>query len=219
MNGVVTLRTTINGLIINMKNDCEFDSIVESLVKKVDSAGRFFNGASLNVKYKGRELTKFEEDTIHKLLLDKTGADIKCFTKYSEKEKEMKGKDKLKMKKFFFKDIEEGITKFYRGTIRSGQLIDFDGNVVIIGDINPGGEIVATGNIIVLGILRGIVHAGADGNKEAYVISLKLDPVQLRIADIITRAPDSKVSLENTLPEIAYVKDDTIYIETFLSSR
>jgi septum site-determining protein MinC len=220
MNAVVTLRTTINGLIINMNNDCEFESIVDSLMKKVDSAGKFFNGASLNVKYKGRELTKYEEDTIQRLLQDKTGADIRCFTKYTEEKKKIaRGKDKLKMSKFYFKDIEEGMTKFFRGTVRSGQLIDFDGNIVIIGDINPGGEVIASGNIIVLGSLRGIVHAGADGNKEAYVISLKLDPVQLRIADIITRSPDSKVNMENTLPEIAYIRDDTIYIETFLSGR
>jgi alcohol dehydrogenase YqhD (iron-dependent ADH family) len=112
MNGVVTFRTTINGLIINMQNDCEFESIVENLNKKVASAGKFFKGASLNVKYKGRDLSKVEEDTIHKLLQNKTGAEIKCFKKYTEKEeKVIKGKDKLRMSKYFFKDIEEGITK------------------------------------------------------------------------------------------------------------
>lgn len=115
-----------------------------------------------------------------------------------------------------FKGIDEGITKFCRGTVRSGQMIDFNGNVIIIGDVNPGGEIKATGNIIVLGSLKGLVHAGSDGNKKAIVVSLNLQPTQLRIAGIITRPPDEKGSKGLIIPELAYIKDDKIYIERFL---
>jgi septum site-determining protein MinC len=125
------------------------------------------------------------------------------------------------MNNFFFKGIDQGPAKFYRGTVRSGQLISYEGNLVVIGDVNPGGEVVATGNIIVMGSLRGMVHAGADGNKEAIVVAFNLQPMQLRIADVITRSPDEK-ELKNTftfIPELAYVKDDIVYIERYLPQR
>ena len=74
----------------------------------------------------------------------------------------------------------------------------------------------ATGNVIVMGSLRGIVHAGADGNKESVVAALNLQPTQLRIADVITRSPDVKENKTVLIPEMAFVKDDLVYIERFL---
>ena len=88
----------------------------------------------------------------------------------------------------------------------------YEGNVVVIGDANPGSEIVASGNIVVFGALRGMVHAGADGNRDAIIAALKLAPTQLRIGDIITRCPDTSEEIE-FLPEIALVKDGIIYVE------
>ena len=88
-----------------------------------------------------------------------------------------------------------------------------EGNLVIIGDINPGAELIAAGNIVVMGSLRGIVHAGCDGNRDAIVSALYLQPTQLRIADIITRSPDGEAKITEPIPEIASIKDGRIYIE------
>ena len=205
----VSFKTTVNGLIIDMNKECDFQSILEQIENKILSAGKFFDGASLTVKYRGRELTTFEESKVHSLLLDKTGAEIKVFDKFNENDiSEVNDdvKEQIKGKKDFFKDIEEGITKFCKGTIRSGQLIKYDGNVVVVGDVNPGGVIIANGNVVVIGNLRGIVHAGADGNKMAYIIALNINPVQIRIANIITRSPDERFVNDSGLksPEIAY---------------
>ena len=117
-------------------------------------------------------------------------------------------------------DLDECMTKYYRGTLRSGRLISYDGNVVIIGDINPGAEVEATGNIIVLGNVRGIVHAGAGGNKDASVIAINFAPTQLRVADVITRRAERRggVNSGNT-PEIAYLRGDSIIIEPLNSSH
>ena len=127
-----------------------------------------------------------------------------------------RARDKLKMKLLYFRDLEEGMTRFYRGTVRSGTLVSYEGNVVVLGDVNPGGEVVAAGNVVVMGSLRGMVHAGADGNKEAIVAALSLQPTQLRIADVITRPPDTGQPRKGLLPEIAFVRDDMVYIEPFL---
>ncbi|HHW48986.1 MAG TPA: septum site-determining protein MinC [Clostridiaceae bacterium] len=219
----VTFKATINGLILILKEDDDFQDIYDQIDKKMASAGKFFKDASIIVKYRGKKLSAHEEDKIRELMASKTGAEIKSF-KYDIQEIHKTHSDnnaqtskKFSLKKFsYFNGIKEGQTKFYRGTVRSGQLISYDGNLVVLGDVNPGGEIEATGNVIVMGSLRGVVHAGADGNREAIVAALNLEPTQLRIADIITRSPDEKENKSTYIPEIAYVKDDTVYIERFL---
>lgn len=102
-------------------------------------------------------------------------------------------------------------------TLRSGQSIQYNGNVVVMGDVNPGAEVVATGNIIIMGVLRGVVHAGAAGNEEALVLAFRLQPTQLRIASHITRPPDGE-SLESDQPELARIKNGVVTIEAFNTS-
>jgi len=220
---VVTFKATVNGLYLILREEDEFESIVEQIEKKLAAAGRFFKGASLSVKYRGKKLSKDEEEKILQLMAKNMGAEIKSFEEDTTEpvETQNSGQDKpqrLKLKKFHFKGIDEGITKFYRGTVRSGQLVSFDGNLVVIGDVNPGGEVSATGNVVVMGALRGNVHAGADGNKEAIVVALNLQPMLLKIADVITRSPDpdEKEFKGAAVPELAFVKDGRVYIESFL---
>ena len=95
-----------------------------------------------------------------------------------------------------------------RRTLRSGQSLRHPGDVVIIGDINPGAEAVAGGNIIVWGRVRGIVHAGALGNEDAVICALDLAPTQLRIASIIARTPDERPG--KPVPEMAVIRDEQI---------
>jgi septum site-determining protein MinC len=219
----VAFKGTVNGLTIVLKEEEEFDSLLQLIDKKIAAAGKFFKGASLDVKYRGRQLSKEQEKRVLELMAAKSGAKIKSFTEEPSEpikpqaDPKAEPGNRVELKRFFFKGIKEGSTKFYRGTVRSGQLISFDGNLVVIGDINPGGEVVATGNVIVMGALRGIVHAGADGNREAIVVANNLQPPQLRIADVITRSPDGgEISRSNAVPELAFVKGEMVYIERFL---
>ncbi len=99
-------------------------------------------------------------------------------------------------------------------TLRSGQAIHYQGNVVIMGDVNPGAEVIASGNIVVLGHLRGLVHAGAEGDQSAIVTAFKLEPIQLRIANHITRAPDGE-KWHPVNPEIAKIKNGVVIIDKF----
>ncbi len=89
------------------------------------------------------------------------------------------------------RETEKLPTLYIQRTLRSGQTLTSDGNVVVIGDVNPGSEIVAKGDITVWGILGGIAHAGSDGNKYAKIRALKMNAIQLRIADTFARRPDS----------------------------
>lgn len=116
-------------------------------------------------------------------------------------------------------DIElEGFpTKYIKQTIRSGQVINYEGNIVIIGDCHPGCEITAFGDITVWGILSGIAHAGAGGNQKAKVRALKMNAIQLRIANCYSRRPDSlnTVYIEKTnsyTPEEARIVNNEIVV-------
>ncbi len=105
-------------------------------------------------------------------------------------------------------------TILIRRTLRSGQNFYYQGNVVVIGDINPGAELVAKGDIVVMGQMRGMVHAGSEGDESATVMAFRLQPTQLRIANHITRPPDGEV-VESTVPEIARIRDGMVTIENY----
>jgi septum site-determining protein MinC len=103
---------------------------------------------------------------------------------------------------------------YLRQTLRSGQAISHKGQLVIIGDVNPGAEVMAEGDITVWGALRGIAHAGIGGNTRAEIRALRLQPVQLRIAHAIARAPDRprKNFSTHSGPETARIVNGTIRI-------
>lgn len=109
-------------------------------------------------------------------------------------------------------------TLYIRRTLRSGQSISSDGNITVIGDVNPGAEIIAKGDVTVWGVLSGIAHAGSDGNNFARIRALKLNPVQIRIGEIFARRPDTvnipyiQKSSEFT-PEEAYTSNGNIIIK------
>ena len=98
-------------------------------------------------------------------------------------------------------------TLYLRKTIRSGQSISSDGNIVVIGDVNPGAEIIAKGDITVWGILGGIAHAGSDGNNYSRIRALKLNPVQIRIGEVFARRPDT-VNLPYIQKSSEYVPEE-----------
>ena len=103
-----------------------------------------------------------------------------------------------------------------RHGLRSGQVIHYTGDVAIFGDVNPGAEIVAGGTILVLGALRGMVHAGSNGDDEAIVLAFDLRPTQLRIGRHITFPTDSPNRAVGVYsPQIAWVRDETIHIEPY----
>ncbi len=96
-------------------------------------------------------------------------------------------------------------------TLRSGQAVRHPGHVVVIGDVNPGAEIVAGGHVVVWGRLRGTVHAGAQGDEGALICALRLAPTQLRIADVVARSPEN--AEEPDAPEVARLRDGQIVVE------
>jgi len=193
----ITFKLTRNGLIIVLDDNLDFATIKRLLKKKLEESKEFFQGAILKTTIRGRDLEKYELEELRKLISSETG--------FEDIEEDVVTFD-------WNKNIVEGKTKFYRGTMRSGNQIDYKGNVVVMGDVNPGAEIIATGNIIITGALKGTVHAGCKGNRNAIVSANGIHPTQLRIADLITVSPGDDIKAPN-IYETAYIKDNNIYIE------
>jgi len=193
----VTFKLTKNGLVIVLDDNLDFLTIKRLLKKKLEESKEFFQGAILKTTIKGRELEKYELEELRKLISSETG--------FSEIEEDVVTFD-------WSKNTMEGKTKFYRGTIRSGNQINYKGNVVVMGDVNPGAEVIATGNIIITGVLKGTAYAGSKGNRNAIVSAKGIYPTQLRIADLITVSPKDTLEKVNNF-ETAYIKDNNIYID------
>lgn len=98
------------------------------------------------------------------------------------------------------------------GILRSGQVLHHNGNLLYLGDVNPGGTITCSGDIYILGSLRGMAHAGVDGNEEAIIAASLMSPTQLRIADIISRPPDEWETRESSM-EFAYLTNGAMQID------
>jgi len=102
---------------------------------------------------------------------------------------------------------------FYKGNLRSGQVLESDKSIILLGDVKPGAHVTSNGNVLVLGSLQGNVFAGASGNRKAFVVALDMQPVQVRIDDFIARAPDKPEKNRERTPKIAFLEGDNIYIE------
>jgi septum site-determining protein MinC len=112
------------------------------------------------------------------------------------------------------KGIDDETALWVHKTIRSGTRIEFAGHVVILGDVNPGAEVIAGGSVIIWGRLRGVVHAGAQGNRQSVVCALDLSPTQLRVAGEIAIAPERRSKPQ---PEIVRIKDGHLQAEPWTS--
>ena len=106
----------------------------------------------------------------------------------------------------------ESNARYIRRSVRSGQRIEHDGHLVVCGDVNPGSEVMAAGDIVVLGNLRGVAHAGCFGDETARIVALSLRPPQMRIASRIARAPENEKGNKELRPEVARIEDGEIQV-------
>lgn len=194
--GIKIKGITVPALLITFDEKLSFEENLKELEEKLSSA--FFKSSLAILDLNGLNLSDEEKKTVEDIL-KKHNTELLSYRL---------GKEKKEERKYQNKNL-----KIVNKTVRSGQKIEFKGDILILGDVNPDAYIVASGNIIVMGALRGVAHAGADGNEDAQIVALKLIPQQLRIAHYYTRSPDDEKIELPEYPERAYVKDNKIYVE------
>ena len=214
----VVLKGTRKGLSIYTAHPTQMTEILQAAEEKLKAGKPFFEGATVNLTFIGREFQPEEQRQLLQLFSQYMIPGTVEFSAESIPIPSPREAHPTEDSYDSFEGIEEGMTRFVRGTVRSGQRIFYEGNVVIIGDVNPGGEVIAGGNILVVGTLRGIAHAGATGNHSAVVASYSLQPTQLRIAGYITRAPEGETG-KPAYPEVAFIREDQLFIEPYLPGK
>ena len=206
-----------DGIHIVLDNELNFEELSEILSEKVKDATKFFGGTKTSIVFSGRTLSEQEESQLLAIIAERSTLDISFVTAAQNTGthtviEKIPPRVEVEIEKLV--SATDNMTHFHMGGLRSGQAIRYAGSIIVIGDVNPGAEIIAEGNIIVIGTLRGLVHAGCMGNANCFVVALNLYPTQLRISDIITYIPDElKKNSKKTLnPSHAFIKDEQIYV-------
>lgn len=198
MASVFSFQAVSDGVVMNFRDGSSFGSIKKAISLHAAEAADFFTGVNLYLNLSGLELAYEQLEELMEIVKKYNQVNKIYFTaKKIEKEE---------------KDVSDSKAVIINRTLRSGQRVKHQANVVIVGDINPGAEVIAGGDVIVFGRLRGVVHAGASGREESQVAALKLNPTQLRIASLIARSPDDNDS-SKLEAERAYIEDDQIMVE------
>ena len=211
MDNLVIIKGNKHGIVVVMDENIPFDELKEALAEKFRSASKFFDKANMAVSFEGRKISASEEKEILDIIAANSELNIICVV----------DNDKLRdeyYKKAVDTKLEELSThtgQFYKGTLRSDQVLESESSIIILGDVNPGARVISTGNVVVLGSLKGLVFAGANGNQDSFVVALEMAPMQIRIGDVIARSGDAAPLKpgRNIDPKIAFVDDNNIYIE------
>jgi len=221
----VVLKGGRDGVAVIIDEGATIDAAIRDLRAKLSHAGSFFKGAAFRLEAGRRTLTLAERDALSSTmeefgikLRESGGANGVGDEVETPSVVEPRNQRPLRGSSDAVGSTLSGgedQTLLVKRTIRSGQRIDYEGNVVVMGDVNAGAVVMSTGDIVVLGSLRGLAHAGAQGNDDAVVMAFRLEPTQLRISQYISRPPDEGGPRPDG-PEVARVRNGVIQIEAYV---
>jgi len=214
---LIDIKGIRDGLLVKL-GDAPWPDLQVALINAIDERQAFFKGARLALDV-GSQVLRVAELAALRELLSERG--IFLWAVLSESSVSEQTAQNLGLATRISKPRPEAARSapeagadekalWLAHTLRSGVRVEFPGHVVVMGDVNPGAEIVAGGSIVVWGRLRGVVHAGAQGEASAVVCALELSPTQLRIAGEIAVSPKRKGKIQ---PEIARLQDGVLVAE------
>ena len=202
-NNCVSVNLKKDQIVIKIAEDAEQKRIISELSRKISDLKKLYKDEKTPIRIVGKVLKNKEIDEIQELIKEKI---------YVEIDFDMpKSLGLSSITRTFKQEIAISETKFHRGSLRSGQRLETEGSIVIIGDVNSGAEVIASDNIVVVGTLRGLAHAGAKGNKNAIIAAGKLDAVQIRISNIVKEIDRDEEPLHKQA--YIFVDNDKIVID------
>ncbi len=211
MSSFIVIKGKKDRLEVNLNSDIKFSELCGHLEKKIAEARVFIGKSSYAIEFVGRALTKQEENRLISIIT--TGSDINITYVFSEKKRE---------KENLIKSIsQEGMTYFYHGTLRSGKDLEYNGNIVLIGDVNPGAVIKAKGNVLIIGHLNGTVYAGLSGDAKCFIAAMFFNPIQLTIASKTLTGIQKEILDTNKVNKkskfkFARIKNENIKVEEWV---
>jgi septum site-determining protein MinC len=211
----VVIKGNRNGITVVLDENMEYAQLKLQIAEKFEASSKFFGNANMALAFEGRRLSPAQQLEVMDIIMSSSDLNIVCIVDDDSTQDEKFQKAIEASKKEEPPAPDSG--QFYKGTLRSGQVLEAEGSIIVLGDVNPGGRIIAAGNVIVLGSLRGNVVAGVNGNENCFVVALEMNPMQIKIGEVIARCSDSAPKKKNKVkgvePKIAYVEEGNIYIE------
>lgn len=177
MNNIKIIQKS-DEIVLNVNIIAELQEVVEELETKLPKLREFYKTSEIPIRVTGKLFTESEIEILTKLIKSSIDVEVK-FDDVSD----LLGLHAIK--KTFQTNTEISETKFIQNSIRSGQKEEYPGSLVICGDVNAGGEVIAGGNVMVIGSLRGVAHAGANGNMMAIISANSIDVTQIRIGNLV----------------------------------
>lgn len=204
MKNCINVSQKNNLVVIKINPEAKIEDIIPQIRKKVIQLQKIYKDEKTTpIMVTGKVLKNKEIDEVEEIIKSRLDVEVDF-----DMPKEL---GLHNIKRTFIQEVSVSETKFHRGSLRSGQKIEEDGSIVIIGDVNSGAEVVAADNIVILGTLRGLAHAGAKGNTKAIIAAGKLDTVQLRIANIVKEIDRDEEPMHRQA--YVYIEDDKMIIE------
>ena len=213
MSELVTIKSSHSGIELRLNATPPFPELLKAVEEKFRQSADFFKNAKMAVSFSGRTLSISEEEQLIQVITQTTNLEIICIIDHDE-QKELIYKRAVAQS---LSEREKADGQFYRGTLKKRQLLESESSIVILGDVEFGAKVVAKGNIIIIGTLYGSVHAGAAGDRNAFIIALSMQPQRLVIGDIeAKRQLIYQDSLSINGPQIAVVDGKRIYLDPLI---
>ena len=202
MNSVsINLRT--DEVIVKITEDATQEKTIQDLNKKLKDLKKMYKDETTPIRVVGKILSNKEMEEIRDVITNEINVEVTFDSPTTL--------GLHSITRSYKKDVGTSETTFHKGSLRSGQKLEVEGSVVIIGDVNSGAEVIAADNIAVIGTLRGLAHAGAKGNKEAIITASTLEAVQLRISNIVREIDRDEEEIHKNA--YVFVYEDNIVIE------
>lgn len=241
----VIIKGVREGLLLILDDDVSFSQILTDLVRRINAQPHFFKGAGVIINAGHRVIDRPEFDVLYRMLT-RNGMRMQTFVSLSAQSRMVAEGFGVASRPPSFAagdagahlglkgrgteptvagtrtmpesgSAEVGAGLFLRCNLRSGQSVRYEGDVCVLGDVETGAEVIADGDVVIWGVLRGFVHAGVGGDDEAVVCALQMSPTQLGIASVVSRFPDNTNVYADAVapPELARLDNGHIVVEAW----
>ncbi len=232
LKNLVSIKGTKSGIILVLDSNESFDNLKNEIAEKFADASGFLGNNSMGLIIRGKDLSEDQENEVLDIISNNSNLRISCIIneasaaeKYIAEAIKRTTSDEISDNTVHVSDVASEVSnndaRVFVGNLRSGQDISCEQSIVVMGDVKPGANVVSYGSIFILGELRGNAFAGAGGDRNAIVLALKLNPLQVRIADAIAISPDAekgpklkfrkkKIMDDENQPEVAYIENGHI---------
>lgn len=215
MSNSVIIKSYKGGLAVYLDETLDFERLCLEVGEKFRDGARFFGDMRVALSFEGRKLSTEEENRLVDAISCNSKLHVVCVVG-KDREKQERFRETMEAFERYFPKAEENNGQFYRGNLSNGQILETEGSIVIIGDVEAGCSVISSKDIIIIGRLLGSAYAGGDGSAEHFVVALEMTPQKLKIGDFKYKAKEKSrwsARVKKGQPQIAFVREKEVHTQ------